>query len=179
MRKVEKEVEIKVLGIDVESIRKRLHELEAPLISREKQTNILINSSRMNLSEASYLRIRSSDDILHGQKSDVLTLKKRMANESARENIEISVQIDNVENMLSIFQEMGWDEHIRAGKYRESYRIMDCRVDIDEWDSEIYPYPYIEIEYSDPKKLRELVEILEINESQISTKSIKELMDEI
>ena len=47
--------------------------------------------------------------------------------------------------------------------------------EIDTWDEETYPKPYLEIEVSSYEDLEKAITLLDLDRSQITTKAIDEL----
>ena len=178
---MEKELEVKVLGIDIKKIEKKIIELKGDLIADEVQVNTLIDSKARPIKESldGYLRIRETEDQLSGKSKVVLTLKKNIENESLRENIELNSEIEDKETVLEILKNLGFD-NIKVGyKERKSYRLNRARIDLDRWDKETYPFPYVEIEVESHENLNEIVDLLEIPRKNISNKSIIELQKEL
>ncbi|MDO5717894.1 MAG: class IV adenylate cyclase [Tissierellia bacterium] len=175
---MEREKEVKVLGIDIEKLEEKLINLGAVKISEENQKNILIESdSTASIPEGSYLRIREIPSA--DEEKSVITFKKNIENDNLRENLEFTSEILDTENMLKILKEIGYGNYSIGYKYRISYIYENCRFDLDRWDEETYPYPYAEIELRDEVDLDKILQKLEIDKSCISKKSIKELQDEL
>lgn len=178
---MEKELEVKVLGIDIKKIEEKIIDLKGQLIADEVQVNTLIDSKARPIKESldAYLRIRETEDLLSGKSNVVLTLKKNIENENLRENIELNSEIEDKETVLEILKSLGFD-NIKVGyKERKSYRLNRARIDLDRWDKETYPFPYVEIEVESHKHLNEIVDLLEIPRKNISNKSIIELQKEL
>ncbi|MCI5840071.1 MAG: class IV adenylate cyclase [Peptoniphilaceae bacterium] len=173
---MEKELEIKVLNIDVEEIEKKLIHLNALKIGEEFQTNYTFESE--NINEGSYLRIRKTK-IGINEKPIELTFKERVKNLKIRQYNEYTVHIDNVDNMISILKFLNVDLKYIGKKKRISYKLKNARIDIDIWDKETYPLPYLEIEVSNEDDINEIINILNINRDNITKKSISELRDEL
>lgn len=178
---MEKELEVKVLGIDIDVLEEKIIKLKGQLIADEVQVNTLIDSKNKPIKESvdAYLRIRETEDLLSGKSNVVLTLKKNIENENLRENIELNSEIEDKETVLEIFKNLGFD-NIKVGhKKRKSYMLNDARIDLDRWDKETYPFPYMEIEVESPRHLSEIVDLLEIPQENISNKSIVELQRDL
>lgn len=176
-----KELEVKVLGIDLTIIEEKIVHLKGQLIADEKQVNTLIDStlnpikSRMD----AYLRIRETKDLIQGKNNIELTLKKNIKNSDLRENLELNSLIEDKEVVLEIFKSLGFDKVEVGYKERRSYLLKGARIDLDTWDKETYPYPYMEIEVKDPDHLSEIIKLLEIPKENITNKSIVELKEEL
>lgn len=175
-----KELEVKVLNIDINQIQNKLKDLNAVLIKKELQVNTLIDSYEKPIKTITdgYLRIRESKDLVHNTNKTTLTFKKNVENRDLRENIEYNVGIENRDDMVELLKALGYN-NIKIGyKERTSYNLNDARIDIDIWDKDTYPHPYIEIEVKTQEKLYEIIKMLGISRENISTKSILELRRE-
>lgn len=180
-KNIEREKEVKILNVNIEDIEERLVSLGAIKISEEKQVNTLIDSRDNPIKSKfeGYLRIRETRDLINGKEDLMLTLKKSISNFGIRDNMEYTVNIDNKEVLLEILNNLGFDMVEEGFKHRKSYEYKNTRVDIDVWDKNTYPYPYIEVEFKNEEDLNLVIEDLKIDKSKISTKSIKQLKDEL
>ncbi|NLW23325.1 MAG: class IV adenylate cyclase [Tissierellia bacterium] len=176
-----KEIEVKVLNIDLDRMERSLKDIGAKLISKEEQTNILIDSKDRYIEKElnGYLRIRETKYILTNQSVIHLTLKKNIAREGARQNIEVSTKIDDKESLISILKDLGYEITDIGYKERTSYEYDNIRFDLDRWDENTYPYPYMEIEVEKKEDLEKAISLLNIDKNKISTKSIMELKREL
>ncbi|NLN14666.1 MAG: class IV adenylate cyclase [Tissierellia bacterium] len=178
---MEKEFEVKVLGMDLDALEKKLIKLGGKLIAEEEQTNILIDSSQRPIKSYldAYLRIRKTKDLLTKEEKTVITLKKNLGKDGIRGNMEISTEVKDEKVLLEILKDLGFDRVEVGYKRRKSYEFMDARLDFDQWDENTYPYPYMEIEVRDIKHLNKITSSLEIPQENISTKSIVQLRKEL
>lgn len=178
---MERELEVKVLGIDLDQVEEKIISLGGILIAKEKQINTLIDSNDRPIKSTvdAYLRIRETEDLLDNKESTVLTLKKNINKDGLRDNIELNTEIKDREMMLEILKDLGFDKIEVGYKERKSYELMGARLDLDCWDKETYPFPYMEIEVKDRKYLNEVTKALGIPQENISTKSIVELRKEL
>lgn len=175
-----KELEVKILNIDLKEMESKLKSLGAKLISKELQTNTLIDSKEKLIQNKlnSYLRIRETKSLLGDETRLTLTMKKQINREDIRENIETNVDIYNKTNMLSILNNLGYIQIEEGYKERTSYTLDNIRFDLDIWDKATYPNPYMEIEVNNEEELKDILKLLEIPKENISTKSILELRNE-
>lgn len=175
-----KELEVKVLNIDLIEMEGKLIKLGGKLIDKELQVNTLIdtvdNYIENNLD--SYMRIRETKSLLTGNVKLTLTMKKNVSRDGVRENIEINTDISNKEAMLEILKALGYIVKEEGTKERISYDFNGIRFDLDRWDEKTYPYPYMEIEVNNEGELQDIVEKLGIARENISTKSIVDLRRE-
>jgi adenylate cyclase class 2 len=176
-----KELEVKVLNIDLNEIEKRIISLGGKMIAKELQVNTLIDSNNKPIKSYldAYLRIRETKDILNDIESTTLTLKKNIKNNNLRENIELNTEVSDKETMLQILKDLGFDNIEIGHKERTSYELKGARIDLDIWDKKTYPYPYMEIEVENQDDLNYIIGLLEIPQENVSKKSIVELRKEL
>lgn len=174
---MQREIEVKVLGIVPKEIEEKLISLGAEKISREMQKNYTF-APQTGEFEKGYLRIRES--IVDDKKAPIeLTFKEVKNDEEVRINNEFTVHIDSVSMMTSILEKMGVKLKYKGEKERISYRYKGQRFDIDIWDKDTYPHPYMEIEFTNQSKIDEILEDLDIDKSRVTTKSISDLISEL
>ncbi|MSU00795.1 class IV adenylate cyclase [Tissierella sp. DSM 105185] len=175
-----KELEVKILNIDINEMETKLKALGATLIDKEVQVNTLIDSKedfiQNNLD--SYLRIRETKSLLTNNIKLTLTMKKNINREGIRESIEINTDITDKKALLEIFKSLGYYVYQEGFKERTSYSLNNVRFDLDKWDDLTYPEPYMEIEVNDEDELQTMIDVLKIPKENISTKSIAELRRE-
>ena len=176
-----KELEVKILRIDLDLMEEKILSLKGELIADEVQINTLIDSTNSPIKDNldAYLRIRETENLLEDKRDVVLTLKKNIKNKNLRENIELNTEIEDKETMLKILESLGFDKIEVGHKKRRSYKLEGARIDLDTWDKKTYPYPYMEIEVKDADHLNQLIELLQIPKENISSKSIVELREEL
>lgn len=176
-----RELEVKVLNMDLDKIEIKLKALGAKLISKEVQINTLIDNKDNFIKKEldSYMRIRESKSLLDGKVKNTLTIKKNILRKGIRENIETNVDIGDKESMLKILENLGYVAYKEGYKKRTSYALGKTRFDLDVWDKETYPHPYMEIEVEHESDLKEVIKLLDIEKENISIKSIVELSKEL
>ena len=178
---MERELEVKVLGIDLDKMESKVISLGGTLIANEIQTNTLIDSTERPIKGYidAYLRIRETKDLLENKENILFTLKKSLDKNGLRDNIELTTEIKDKDMMLEILKNLGFDKSEVGYKERKSYEFMEARLDFDKWDVDTYPFPYMEIEVKDMKHLNEITKALGIPQENISTKSIVQLRKEL
>lgn len=178
---MEKELEVKVLNIDKDEIQKKLSNVGASLMKREEQINYLLDSkdNSIQCKNNSYLRLRETKDLDTNQTKHILTLKENVSKDGIRENVEISSEIEDKKALLYIMEVLGYDVIQKGFKERTSYIYDGIRFDIDTWDENTYPYTYMEIEVKSEDDLIKAIKLLDIDQKNISTKSIVELREDL
>lgn len=167
---IEKEIEIKILGYSLDQLKNIVENLGAKFQGVEEQSNYRFETPNVN--EDSYLRLRVTD------KYSEFTFKKRLGSVGARTNSELTTKIDDPEVFLQIMDAIGMNYSLQK-KTRYKYLLDSFVFDIDEWDKEVYPYPYLEIEAACQEDLDQILARLNIPKENISTKSIGELINEL
>lgn len=171
---MEREIEVKVLHVDLKAMEDKLIREGAVKIGEEHQTNYLIGSHAHPIpAERGYLRIRRIKK--DGEEEVQCTFKEKKIEAGVRVYDEHTAIVDSAEEMLAIFALMGYDEVEEAKKHRISYSYKNCRLDLDLWDPDSFPEPYMEIEGPDKKAIETVIVDLNIDRRLVSTKSIAEL----
>ena len=169
-----KELEVKVLNINVNEMEKKLISVGAKLVKKERQENIIFDTRNIFSKQGieGYMRIRETNNLLHEGKSYALTLKKRKYSKNLRKNIEIETQIENKDTLIEIFHELGIDIVHRGHKLRTSYAYENLLFELDIWDKETYPEPYMEIEMEKESDLEKAIKLRDLNREDITNKSL-------
>lgn len=177
---MQRELEVKVLNIDVDIVVEKLKKLSAKFLKIEHQKNYHIQSTKLNIiPNGSYLRIRELLDEDENVLSSEITYKENIKNEKLRENNEFNVNISDTKTMIEILKFLGYDCVDVAQKKRISFEFLNSRIDIDSWDKDFYPFSYMEIETKDFENVYKILDLLNIDRENISLKSIKQLQDEL
>ncbi|AFS77754.1 adenylate cyclase [Gottschalkia acidurici 9a] len=175
-----KELEVKVLNIDKKELEEKLLKLGATLIKKEHQINTVLDTKEGNIENSGkgYLRIRESKDLANNKVEYILTFKKNINNNGIRENKEIETKFTDKKAMIEILENL--DVYIKneGSKERISYEYEAIRFDIDTWDKDTYPYPYLEIEVTKKEDIDKAIRLLNVDEKDITLKSLKQLRQE-
>lgn len=173
-----KEIEVKVLNIDIVEIEKKLKKIGAIKVKEEYQENVLfdVKDKLIMAGINGYLRMRTVEDKLKNKVTHEFTLKKVVSSDgNMRINNEIETCIDCPENLIEILKALGIPVLGRGFKERISYELDGILFEIDKWDKKTYPDAYMEIEVSSENELYKAIELLDLNRKNITTKSIDEL----
>ena len=176
---MDRELEIKVLNINIEQMEEKLKEKGAEFLGVEIQKNHTFAPQNSKEFSNGYLRIREKS--LDGKKDEIeLTFKESVDNkDKIRVNNEYTTRIDSISNMVKILEEIGLTERYVGDKKRISYKYKEQRFDIDIWDKNTYPDPYMEIEFSNQSKIDEIIDDLGIDRANVTNKSITELREDL
>jgi adenylate cyclase class 2 len=124
-----REIEVRILEIDISEIRKRLKRIGAKKVFEGRaHTNIFDFSDGRLKRKQQMLRLRTLG------KQTVLCYKgKPNASKNFKCKEEIEVVVDNFENIALIFQRLGFKKVWGYTKRRESYKIGNAVVEIDKY----------------------------------------------
>lgn len=175
-----KEREVKVLNIDKDEIEKKLIDIGARLIKDENQVNYRFDTDGGLLKKKynGYLRIRVTENLLNGETKNTLTFKRSLKRNTLRINEETETEISDWKSTAKILEILGYKRKKPGYKHRRSYTYENIIFEIDTWDESTYSKPYLEIEMPSEKDLDRAIELLGLDKSQVTTKSIDELSKE-
>jgi len=174
-----KELETRIIKINVASIRKLLISNGAEKVKEENQINDIYDfeDGRL-LDQKGYARIRTVDDLLNNKKIIFMTTKKMLSQGKFKEMEENEVIVDNKEAAERIYKSLGLVLKQSIQKFRESYKLKDGLVEIDINDKNFCPFPYIEIETDSEEKLERIVKLLGYTMEDTTSKTIYQLIEE-
>lgn len=174
-----KEIETRIIHINVDDIRNKMSKLQAPKVKQENQTNNIYDfPSKELLKNKGYARIRVVEDMLNNDTIYYMTTKKLLSQEKFKIMEEHEIKISNDKEGASIFSSLGLVLVESIKKYRESYRYKDTLIEIDINDKNFCPFPYIEIESSNEEELKEVVSLLGYSMEDTTSKTIYELLQD-
>lgn len=174
-----KELETRIIDIDVDSMREKLKSLGAKMIKSENQINDIYDfEDERLLKDKGYARIRTVNDLINSKEIIFMTTKKMLSQGKFKEMEENEVIVDNKNMAEGIFKSLGLKLHQSIKKYRESYKILDGLVEIDINDKEFCPFPYIEIETSSEESLQNILDLIGYTMEDTTSKTIYQLIDE-
>ena len=174
-----KELETRVIDIDVDDIRYKMTTLGATKVKAEDQVNEIYDfeDGRL-LSAKGYARIRTTVDRIQGKETVFMTTKKMLSQDTFKVMEENEVIVDNKEMARRIFTSLGLKLQESISKYRESYKINDSLVEIDINDKSFCPFPYLEIETTSVEKLEEIVKLLGYTLEDTTSQTIYDILAE-
>jgi len=174
-----KELETRVVDIDVDKIREILNNIGAEKVKEEYQINNIYDFEDNRLLNAKgYARIRITDDRLNNKEVVYMTTKKMLSQGTFKEMEENETIVEDKEAASKIFTSLGLSLKQSIKKYRESYKIGDSLVEIDINDKNFCPFPYLEIETYSEDRLKEILNILGYTIEDTTSKTIYELLEE-
>lgn len=174
-----KELETRIIKIDVAEIRKILLANNAEKIKEENQTNDIYDfeDGRL-LAQKGYARIRTVNNLLNNKTTYYMTTKKLLSQGTFKEMEENETIIEDKTAGEGIFLSLGLKLKQSINKYRESYKLKEGLVEIDINDITFCPFPYIEIETDSKENLEKIVKLLGYSMDDTTSKTIYELIEE-
>jgi len=172
-----KEIETRIIDIDVHEIRKKLLSINAIKVKQENQINNIYDfSDKRLLNNKGYARIRTIQDELTNSTIHYITTKKLISQEKYKIMDEHESEIKDEIAAKGIFESLGLKLVQSIKKYRESYKYKNTLVEIDINDKSFCPFPYIEIESDDESQIEEVVTLLGYSLKDTTSKTIYEIL---
>lgn len=173
------ELETRIVDIDVDNVRTILLANGAEKVKMEDQVNDIYDfeDGRL-LSQKGYARIRTVNDLLNNKVVYYMTTKKMLSQERFKVMEENETIIDNKEAGEGIFKALGLILKESNKKYRESYKLNDCLIEIDINDKTFCPFPYLEIETTSEEKLDKIVKLLGYTLDDTTSQTIYDILSE-
>lgn len=164
-----KEIEVKILEINVEEIEEKLKEMGAEEVFDGELVNAYFDFSDRRLEkEGKVLRLRKKDDKV------ILTYKKYITREEAKIMDEKELLVEDFETMKEIFKGLGLLPLHEFSKHRTTYKLNQTNFEIDKYPG--IP-PFLEIEAPGVGKLNEFISELGFSKGQANSWSIKEVLE--
>jgi adenylate cyclase, class 2 len=172
-----KEIETRIIDIDVEEIRIKLLKINAIKVKQENQINNIYDfPDRRLLNNKGYARIRTIQDELTNSIVYYMTTKKLISQEKYKIMDEHESEIKDEIAAIGIFEALGLVLMQSIKKYRESYKFKNTLIEIDINEKEFCPFPYIEIESADENELLEVITLLGFGLKDTTSKTIYEIL---
>lgn len=151
------EYEVRVLEVDKEALIKKLESLGADKIADFNYKRRVYNfNPPVN---HKWIRLRTD-----GNKT-TLTIKK-IENLNIDGTKEMEIQVSDFDETNKMLEELGYKAHTYQENMRTRYILNDVELDIDTWP---YIPTYLEIEGKNEKSVKEMIKLLEIDESKVTT----------
>lgn len=172
-----KEMETRIIDINVDDIRKKLKNIDGKKVKEENQTNNIFDfPDKRMLNKKGYARIRVVEDLLNNKFVYYMTTKKLVSQEKYKVMEEHEIEISNAEEGMEIFKSLGLELVESIQKYRESYKYKNSLIEIDINDKSFCPFPYIEIESSSEEEIKEIVSLLGYTMEDTTSETIYEIL---
>ena len=172
-----KEIETRIIDIDVDEIRKKLLSINAQKVKQENQINNIYDfSDKRLLNNKGYARIRTIQDELMNSTIHYITTKKLLSQETYKIMDEHESEIKDALAAKGIFEALGLTLIQSIKKYRESYKYKNTLIEIDINEKEFCPFPYIEIESESEAEIEEVLSLLGYSLQDTTSKTIYEIL---
>lgn len=172
-----KEMETRIIKIDIDSIRTKLASIGAKKVKQENQINHIYDFPDNRLiKNKGYARIRYIDDMLNSTNKYYMTVKKLLNQEKYKVMEENETLIEDYIEGQKIFEALGLTLIQSIKKYRESYKFKNTLIEIDINDKSFCPFPYIELESENESELKEIVKLLGYSMKDTTSKTIYEIL---
>jgi adenylate cyclase class 2 len=172
-----KEIETRIIDIDVDEIRKKLLNINAHKVKQENQINNIYDfSDKRLLNNKGYARIRTIQDELTNSTIHYITTKKLLSQEKYKIMDEHESEIKDPLAAKGIFEALGLTLVQSIRKYRESYKYKNTLIEIDINEKEFCPFPYIEIESESETEIEEVLSLLGYSLQDTTSKTIYEIL---
>lgn len=173
------EIEVKVLKIDIEKAREDIINLGGILIKKEYQENYYYKLPDSLSSQKGYIRIRKIHNLLDDSRKILLCIKILVSQGKYRTCDEHEFEVSDFEECTLFLKSMKLSYIKTENKHRESYSIDNSLIEIDTWDKDVFPEPYIEIEAACEEDIFNLLNKLNIDKSKATSKSLGEIKKEM
>ncbi|MBU3227153.1 class IV adenylate cyclase [Clostridium algidicarnis] len=174
-----KELETKILDIDLDEVRNKIKYLNLENVKCENQINNLFDfPNKTLLAKKGYARVRFVEDLLNNKVVYYMTTKKMISQDKFKVMEEIEIEVSDGEEAIKLFESLGLELVGSVKKYRESYRYKNSLIEIDINDESFCPFPYIEIETSTEEELKEVVDLLGYTMEDTSSKTIYDILND-
>lgn len=145
---IEKEVKILNAGND---IKERLEKKGCKLCKDEIQENLIFKSAEGSA------KLRSTESLTDGKKTYELIRKFNVSDKDfkkykIKDEQSVSLNEEQYLHYKDTLPFLGYNLMLTGIKHRVSYTLGDYLYEIDEWDKDTFPIPYLEIECLNPKK---------------------------
>ncbi len=162
-----KEIEVKILDINVGEVRKKLQNLKAEKIFDGEIKMVCFDYPTEDLKkEGKTLRVRKVGEQVE------LCFKGKKENSKLKVREEIETTTESFEDTVTIFDKLGFKRFYEGTKKRESYKLKNARFEIDTFPD--IP-TFVEIEAQTEKEVQEAVESLGYTMEQTTNKSAREI----
>lgn len=169
------EKEVKILSTNLEDLLPTLRALHAVDLGEEIQTNIVLDFPDRPMPTGDYFRIRSFEN---SDRPVEVTYKSLQSREDMRTSNETTMFATSEDAALELFRKLGMTVVHQGVKKRHSFSLMGARLDFDEWMTDGYPEPYLEIEVESEETLHEILHALHLTDREISFDSISQLIQQ-
>lgn len=169
------EIEVKVLDVDTNEVIRKLKSLGCTPVKNELQENYIYSLPDSMHDIKGYVRIRRVKSLLDGTTKNLLCIKKIISQDSVKSCEEHETEVSSFSACSDFLKALNLRFLGRKDKKRESYLFNDTLIEIDTWDKEYFPEPYIELEGESSEKIYETLTLLGIPHEKATSLSVEEI----
>jgi adenylate cyclase, class 2 len=156
-----KEIEVKVIEINKKNVLKKLKELNAKKIGEYNIEAMLFDDINKTFSKKKNLiRLRKKNNNAY------FTFKGKETKGFSRQAEEIEFSVSDFKKAKLFLEKIGFKHYSFTKKHRITYKLKNALVEIDEYAN--IPV-FLEIEAKSEKKIRELINLLELPLKNVKT----------
>ena len=160
------EFEVRVLDINIQKMIDKLESLGATKVAEFDYKRRVYNFHPAV--DHKWIRLRTDG------KKTTLTIKKLESFEIDGTK-ELEIEVSSFEDTDAVLNELGYTSHTYQENKRIRYMLNNVELDIDSWP---YIPTYLEIEGKDEKAVKEMIKLLEVDESKITSIDVQGVFKE-
>ncbi len=169
------EIEVKVLDVDTDEVRKTLKSFGCSPVKMEQQENYIYSLPENMSHIKGYVRIRKVKSLLDGSIKNILCIKKLLSQDTVKSCEEHETEVSSFGACSSFLEALGLQFLGKKNKQRESYMFNDTLIEIDVWDKAYFPEPYIELEGESSERIYETLTLLGIPHEKATSLCLEEI----
>ncbi len=171
------ELEAKMRVPDHASVRERLGKVGAARIRSVMELNRFFDTNdRALLAQDKGLRVRHTCDFETGDERHIVTYKGPQQPGAMKSREEIEIVADDGEQASQLLERLGYAPTLSFEKRRETWRVDDCFVELDELPRLGY---FVEIEGPDEEAVLSVRDALELDDRPLVSKSYVAMVAEL
>lgn len=164
-----KEIEVKILEINIEEVEKKLKEMGAEKVFFGEVVSVYFDFPDKSLEkEGKILRLRQKEDKV------ILTYKELISQDEAKIMDEHELEVGDFGGVKRIFEGIGLFPLYQFNKHRTTYKLNNTNFEIDK-------YPgipaFLEIEAPDLDTIYAIVSDLGFSKEKVNSYSVKEVLE--
>jgi adenylate cyclase class 2 len=172
-----RELEAKMEVAEHESVRARLRAAGAERLGACMELNTFFDTAdHALLAQDKGLRVRLTCDFATGAERHIVTYKGSQQDGALKNREEIELTADDGEQASLLLQRLGYAPTLSFEKRRETWRMEDCLVELDELPQ---LGCFVEIEGPDEEAVLEVREALGLDDRPLVKKSYIAMVDEL
>src|SRR4051812_1610149 len=127
------ELEAKMRVADLDGVRRKLRDVGATPLGRTHEVNRFYDAPDHLLRKQDQgLRLRTNRNADSGKEHHVVTMKGPRQQGKFKTREEVEFETDDFEATALVFTKLGYPLELMFEKRRESWKLDDCKVELDE-----------------------------------------------